>query len=346
MLIILIVLLVICIHNIKFCYVNRYFDDYMSIEKTTSINGIFVIMVFLRHFSSYVQYVNFIDYPFVIINNGLSQLIVTTFLFYSGYGIMESIKRKDYYVDKIPKYKILKTLIHFDIAIIFFVLINIILNNHYAVKEIILAFFAWNSIGNSCWYIFAVIILYTITFISFKLCKNKYTSSLNIINILSLAYVVIFMYIKNEPSWYNTFFCYVAGMWFSLYKIKIDKFIIYNKKYAYVLFSIIILFIASSILYVLSNKNILFYEIDAILFVLFIVVVTMKVAINNSILNWLGKHVFSIYIIQRIPMIVYDYLKISSYNIYIYFIISFITTILLAYIFEKILKRIDSYIFK
>lgn len=346
MLIVLIVLLLICIYNIKFCYGNGYFDDYMSIEKTTSINGIFVIMVFLRHFSSYVQYINFIDYPFVIINNGLSQLIVTTFLFYSGYGIMESIKKKDYYLDKIPKYKILKTLIHFDIAIIFFVFTNIMTNNHYITKQVILAFLAWNSIGNSCWYIFAIITLYMITFISFKLCKNKFTISLNIINVLSLAYVVIFMHIKDEPSWYNTFFCYVAGMWFCLYKIKIDKFIIYNKKYVFVLFSIIVLFIASSILYVLSNKNILFYEIDAILFVLLIVLITMKVSINNIILNWLGKHVFSIYVLQRIPMIVYDYLKISSYNIYFYLIISFITTILLAYVFEKILKRIDNYIIK
>lgn len=317
----------------------------MSIEKTMSINGIFVILVFLRHFSSYVQYANYIDYPFVVINNALSQLIVTTFLFYSGYGIMESIKRKDQYVNKIPKYKIIKTLIHFDIAVIFFILTNILLDKYYSINEIILAFFAWNSIGNSCWYIFAIIILYAITFVSFKLSKGNYKNALIYISLLSLVYVFIIIQLKDEPSWYNTFFCYVAGMWFSLYKAKIDKFMNSSKKYTFTLGIATILFIISSFMYIITKKNIVFYEIDAIIFSLLVVIITMKVSINNLILNWFGKHVFSIYIIQRIPMSIYNYFNISS-NIYLYFIISFATTIVLAYIYEKLLKRIDVYIFK
>ena len=67
----------------------------MSIDQTRCINAIFVILVFLSHVKTYVilDDVWYNSY-FLKINIYLSQLIVTTFLFFSGFGIMESIKNK------------------------------------------------------------------------------------------------------------------------------------------------------------------------------------------------------------------------------------------------------------
>ena len=56
---------------------------------------------------------NWIDSVGVKFITKLEQLMVTMFLFYSGYGVMESIKRKgDDYIKSFPKKRILTTLIN------------------------------------------------------------------------------------------------------------------------------------------------------------------------------------------------------------------------------------------
>jgi len=66
----------------------------------------------------------------------------------------------------------------------------------------------------------------------------------------------------------------------------------------------------------------------------------IKINVSNYILNWFGKNMFIIYILQRIPMIIFDHLKISAYNAYLYLIISFIATLIISYMFDIIIKKI------
>ena len=69
----------------------KFNRDYLSVEQTHTINGIFIIFVFLRHFWQYVDKINSIDTVFDWVNSFLGQTIVTTFMFYSGYGVTVSI---------------------------------------------------------------------------------------------------------------------------------------------------------------------------------------------------------------------------------------------------------------
>ena len=100
-------------------------DDYLSLKQTTAINGIFIIFVFFRHLSQYITFNNILDKPMILIDKCSGQLIVTMFLFNSGFGILESIKNKKNYIDTIPRKRILKTLIRFDICVCFYYLINL-----------------------------------------------------------------------------------------------------------------------------------------------------------------------------------------------------------------------------
>ena len=69
-------------------------SDYMSIESTRSIKGLFVIFVFFRHVQQYlVLSDHFLDRLFDLFDGILGQLIVVMFLFYSGYGIIKKIKK-------------------------------------------------------------------------------------------------------------------------------------------------------------------------------------------------------------------------------------------------------------
>ncbi len=47
-------IIILCLYGIKFSGKN-YFADYLSKDKTMAINGIFVLLVFYRHYSQYAE---------------------------------------------------------------------------------------------------------------------------------------------------------------------------------------------------------------------------------------------------------------------------------------------------
>ena len=114
-----------------------------------------------------------VDQLFRVIDAGLGQMLVVMFLFYSGYGVMESIKTKgSKYVDSIPRKRVLTTLLNFDVAVLVYLLLDISLGIRYSACDTELAFTGWTSIGNSNWYIFVIILCYLITYISHRIVKQ------------------------------------------------------------------------------------------------------------------------------------------------------------------------------
>ena len=76
----------------KFVKSGEFNSDYMSKDTTGAINGIFVLLVFMCHISGYMKLGGSSDTIWLDLKSWLGQLVVVTFLFYSGYGMMCSIK--------------------------------------------------------------------------------------------------------------------------------------------------------------------------------------------------------------------------------------------------------------
>lgn len=327
----------ICAYKMEYSTTDNYHLDYMSVEKTTSIKGIFVLLVFLSHFVQYVELNNSFDIPYLRIRSFLGQLVVTMFLFYSGYGIFESIKKKKTeYVNEIPTKRILKVLFDFDIAVLLFLILRFILGYRYDIRTIILSFIGWTSVGNSNWYIFAVLLTYLITFVSFKIFKDRYLMAIICVTVLSGIYVLV-MYTLKPSIWYDTIFCYVAGMWFSLYRKQIEKIVLSNN-ISYLL-SLIISLTLFGFMYLFRNNKLIIHQIWSLLFVCLVILVTMKVSFNNFILNWIGKHTFSIYILQRIPMMIFKNSNIISHNTYLYLVLCLLVTLVISPIFDMVTRK-------
>lgn len=141
-------------------------QDYIGKEQCNAIKGIFILIVFIRHIWPILRrygydFSAFGDNIFFRIDRWMGQLLVVVFLFYSGYGVMESIKKKGkQYIDDMPRKRILNTLINFDIAVLAFLLLDLILGVDLDPLNTLLAFTSWTSIGNSCWYIFVILVCY------------------------------------------------------------------------------------------------------------------------------------------------------------------------------------------
>lgn len=331
---IIFIILIILLFLTSKIYIKKNNEEYMSKKQTTIINSMFLILVFYSHFFSYINEVNQIDNYLKFIIQNVGQLMVTTFLFYSGYGIYESIKKNKQYKNNFFKKRFLPTFINFAIAIFLFIIVNILVGNKLNILKVLLSFTGYEAIGNSNWYMFAIFCEYIFLMISFQLFKND-KNQIHGVLIFSIAYIIIISILK-ERHWYDTILCFPAGMYFSYFKCKIEKYILNNKTYGLTLITSLVLFV---LLYILhrSVSSVIIYNVISILFVFIIILLSIKVKFNNKMFEYLGKRLFWIYILQRIPMIIFK----GMFNYQVYFVICIVITLILAEIMYRISNKLN-----
>ena len=303
----------------------------LSIEQCNAIKGISILLVFISHASQYVsasgyQYSMFGDDIFLNIKSSIGQLCVVMFFFYSGYGTELSIDRKGkQYVKDMPRRRVFTTLVNFDIAVFVFVIINLLLGIRMPVSRVVMSLFAWDSIGNSEWYIFDILALYVITYISsLVVSSNKIRFCL----ILSMTLLLVFaLYFLKGSWWYNTLLAYPAGILLAMNKERFVK--LMTKHYWPILFVLVALF---TVLFVYKKSNVLVYNAASVAFAFVVVALTFRIRIQNRFLIWLGAQLFPLYIYQRLPMLTIKELNpamIAHYPV-VFYLFSFLVTIAIA----------------
>lgn len=334
-------IILLCFYGMKTAAPGRFHDDFLSKDQCNAIKGFFIVFVFIRHVLQYVRksgydFSSAPDTILSLVDRELDQLIVVMFLFYSGYGIMESIKKKGLpYIKGMPLKRILPTILNFDIAVLFFLATAIILDTDITITQVLLSLTGWDSLGNSNWYIFAIVILYFITWLSFFLTNKQKNSSRNALAMsIGLCFVLLFvLYLHKETFWYNTLFAYISGTLVSFHQ---SKLIPLFKKYFWPFFALFLILIISCKL-VHHDFMCLKFNIMSITFAFTIMLFTMKVKIQNNILIWLGSHLFPLYIYQRIVMIVLynmdDGLFVKNHPI-AFVSLSFATMIVWGFLFK------------
>lgn len=356
MLVLFAMLLILCFAGCKLApRGEKFVPDYMSVEKTMSIKGIFIILVFFLHFNSYVFYTMPLDKIYLSGIKEIGQCVVTLFMLYSGYGVMESVKKKGLsYVHRIPLQRILGTYFRFDIAIIIFALVQLLIGKIYPIKQYFLSLTAWDAIGNSNWYIFAVAFLYLLTFIVFEIAgrRGNYYIPTAIFTAVLIAVVIVCdkTNIRHE-YWYDTLICYALGMWYSLLRDKIER--LFSKSLAIYHVVLAVFMVASWLCMEYRNRSLAMLLLCMSLFAMTVVLVTMRISFHNKALMWCGKNLFGLYILQRIPMLLLKHWGLTQagkvvdlgteyfdFNIILCFVISAVVTVLLALVFEKITGRL------
>lgn len=337
----LIFILLISIIGIQI-YFKGYNKEYLNFSSTNCIKGIFLLFVFFSHAIAYVSVNHWYDRTMLFLQSNLRQLIVVMFFFYSGYGIYETIKKKkNDYIDKIPKNRVLKTLFIFDIAILLFILVNIILKRSITIPQILFSFIGWDSVGNSNWFIFDILCLYLISYISFK----AYGMKKGILAVWIYTFILIFFLITFKQGWwYNTLLCFPLGITYSFYKDKIET-LVQKDNLSYIV-TLLMMFLATFAFTFLCCHSVWYYELWAMSFTLLIVFITMKINFKSPILEWLGKNLFWLYILQRIPFMILSTFKYNLLHPYRFFAFSFVITIALAAIFNKVFGKLTNKIFK
>lgn len=91
-----VLILIVSLIGIRYCK-DGFYADYIGKQQCNAIKGIFILLVFLGHAIVDTKRSGFA--PALWIDRGafwffgeMGQLVVAMFLFYSGYGVMKSLK--------------------------------------------------------------------------------------------------------------------------------------------------------------------------------------------------------------------------------------------------------------
>ena len=223
MLIFYILLILLVILSLR--YRQGYNNGYLSFDTTNAVKGIFILLVFIAHIVPYIlkSGADVMGGGFGFIHNRIGQWIVAMFLFYSGYGIMQSIMKKgNSYIADIPMKRVFNTLLNFDIAVLVFIVVAFLMGTPLTIPQCLLSLTGWDTVGNSNWYIFVILVCYALTYVSFYKQNNWYKSAFICFGLIVFTQLLLSVF--KQEYWYNTMWCYSAGMLFSLFKDRIEIF--------------------------------------------------------------------------------------------------------------------------
>jgi len=283
----------------------------MSRQQTTAVKGIFTVVILFSHMRGYLAPAASDPY-FNLVLNLIGQSMVVMFLFYSGYGIMEALKRDIvHYTATFIRRRFLKVWVMFAIAVALFAALDIALGRSYGLRNWLLCWTGYESIGNSNWFVFDILVLYLLTYAVLRVALRFGLSLRQVavgVALLTSAMIIALICVGKATYWYDTVAAYPAGMLFSLYYANIQR-----VKWGGV-FAMLVIFATLDIMAYLGYPriegkmgfvmNIGLRILIPLSFTSFIVALTAKVKFGNAVLHWLGVNAFAIYILQRLAMIV------------------------------------------
>ncbi|MBP3199813.1 MAG: acyltransferase family protein, partial [Butyrivibrio sp.] len=227
-----------------------------------------------------------------------------------------------------------------DMAVAIFIIAQLFIPITYSARQYLLCWIGWESVGNSNWFIFVILSLYLIALFALWIQQKTGFGGI-VITILLIAGLWIWLrLIVHQPSWWvDTMAAFPLGMVVSRYKEYLLGLL--NKKgVPFILTGCAVALFTMA--YITSGIDI--YGVVTCLFCCMVMLISSLVKIGNPILDWLGKNAFTIYIIQRLPMIVFSSLGLNTHN-WLFVLLVIPATFILAELLSKVNQRIDNCLF-
>lgn len=309
-------------------------ENFVSRSCTSCINGVFALIIFYSHLAAYIYIDMETGGHMHAIRDFLGQLMVASFLFYSGYGVYEQIKKRPAYVDSIPGKRVAKVWVRMAFTVCLFAVMQRMLGYGVSRKAFLM------YLGNSNWYVFAVLFSYLMTYAAFTICGDNHKLSIALV-FAGTAFYAMFMGKHKQLWWYDTIMCYPVGMLVSYYIEGITEKLFKTKSYLLGLVCVLLAFLITK----QCRANWAGWNLYSVLFALLVMLVSVKIELRSPVLNWFGRNAFWMYELQRIPMIVLRKRGYAERHSYKTAAISFAVTVIGAFLCEKLFAQVDRLLF-
>lgn len=361
----------------KLCKKGEWNDEFLSLSQTKALQGFCAVCIMFHHIAQ--KTCAFWLNPAYIVPGldcfvPLGYFFVGFFLFCSGYGLYKSYTTKPNYLKGFFAKRVLPIILAFYITALLFFIVRLLMGEQISPLQ---AFFYLSGLqlSNSySWFAIVLPLFYLGFYLSFRFCKKTGTATL-LTCFLVLIYTIIgtltdhnVFWMRGE-WWYNSVHLFSIGLLFARYESKIIPKI--KKHYGIylclTLFSTFLFFFLSEwALNVYSYYGedwgapdkvyrrwvCLLTQIAASWsFVNFILFGSMKLKINNKVLQFFGSVTLEFYLIHGlfVELFGYSFMDItpSLYyirNVSLFVLVVWIPTIPFALLLQKIIRKCTGFI--
>ena len=314
-------LLVLLFAGTKLCKKGEWNEDVLSLKHTKAFLGFCAVMVLFHHAS---QRVCAPWLPANRIQHGLDAFVyvgylcVAVFFFCSGYGVYTAHFKEGFF-DHFIKRRIMPILMPTVIMWLVFFAIE-------KIKNIPVGEPVWLETYSYLWYVPAIIYLYFLFYLSYKIIKNDKVS-MAVMIIGTILYFLACMFYSPGTWWYNTPFMFVIGILVARHKEGLLAF--FKKAYAlWLVLSLVITVIAftfaSYYYWVITKLGIQYTDaghffgeligqlVSALTFTWFVLLVGMKVKIGNPVLSFLGKFTLEFYLVHPLFVQLFSFAFVNN----------------------------------
>ena len=324
---------------------------YLSRDWTSFVNAFFITLVVCSHglnlFETNIR--EYLPEKYTAFGVGLfEQLMVTTFFFYSGYGIMLSLLNKRGYERMLIYPRSISLSMNFILAVFVYFVVHCVLQGEIKWSDFLEGLHDYQFLGNPTWFILMTLLSYVLTYVCFILIRGKKHPYVFCISLTILLSVVIFLVSRIKPShWVNTLLCLPAGMFYYLKGDSIEK-LLKSTKIPILVYAILFIAIGWHVYHEGIRPTIYTQNIAGIIFAIGTTwfLGSFEWRAPSRILIWLGgSGLFSVYMFHLLPMRVLTHLGCNTGNPYFVWFAVTIATAVLVLIADYSYKKLNALLF-
>lgn len=338
-------------------------EEFFSLEVAKGLQGVSAIFIILHHGSQLLNRQR--EFPGAInILENAGVFFVGVFFFCSGYGLLKSLKTKENYLKGFLKKRYLTIFLpYYGINLIYLVYF-LSQKTSYTTTEWIQYVTGIRMINTNAWYVISIAFFYLIFYLAFRFFKKKWLSY-SFLVIVMVLYIVTGIYRGHGDGsyflqgewWYITCPLLVVGMLFVEFEEKILAFV-------HKLYYPLLILLGASFYYInieslkIQGKygywaeyrggdgikerflTLPIHVLTVFLFVMTVVVFTMKFKVGNRLSIFLGEISIEIYLIHQVFYMMFrsSFLYIKNQTLFLTAVIfaGIITAALLHFLFERI----------
>lgn len=310
--------------------------DYLSIDTGMYFRGLLAVAIVFAHLAHPPE-TGLIFQHF----SKVGFLAVSVFFFYSGYGLLKSyIAKQEKYRKSFLFRRILPLLFLYAFVTMLYWMINIVNGNYYSVKDIIMKTVYGSPIVSFSWYIVCILFFYVVFWILMIACQQHYFIMICGGCLWYILYIAFCKKMDYGYYWYYSCHLLFVGMFWAVYEEKIIKIIVkfYSIFVSMIWSSFIILYCFCeelSSLIPIAHSLILLKMFISILFVISILLFSLKFQVGNKVLRFLGNISLEIYLSQGLFIAIFRGKIIYVQNETLWCVLVLAGTIIFAYILHS-----------
>ena len=299
---------------------NHYVDgqSMLSIQKTNALKGILAICVLISHLYSIFHFENKILNW--VVGSLMGYLSVSLFFFLSGYGLESSYeKKKDIYIEKFMKRKIIPFYTIYIILVGIYVGMRFIIGENISVSDIMKSLIYGGTEVKFGWFLQTILVLYLIFWISFQVnvCGGRGEKyKILLCTIGEIVFCIGSYVFEMDTTWYATSVCFLLGVYWKYFEKRIIKKM--ERLAVRIAFVGVCLCFAGIGILIANNlfsgrsSDMMQIMVTSIFFTIAFILIVVDINIENIITDRLGKISFEIYVLQGLFFILVEQLKIKS----------------------------------